>query len=343
MNNPGRLSRGCQLCQQGKWLCIFLTYRCNAGCHFCPAPFNDDRISSSLGYQKEEILSYLKKTDFEGISFSGGDPLLVFERLLEWLAFFKKHLPEYYYWVYTSGVSVTGRKMQQLSEGGMNEIRFNIAATGYLDENIWKIIKAARGIFPFVSVEIPSIERDFKSLVKALDKLESVGVDFLNLHEFILNNADIEFTNSQYSTFLLNEVIPLNYATSSIENTQKITDLVFKEGYSFAINNCSMQKKESQMFQRRLKMGKLFNNPEYDKVLPDGTICNFYSVAGNLPVSELQVKFASSDFRKEYSPYMLRLNDPKINDNPGGRIVSAIYIPQMGTDQGKIYLRTEVQ
>jgi hypothetical protein len=104
-----------------------------------------------------------------------------------------------------------------------------------------------------------------------------------------------------------------------------------------------MQKKESQMFQRRLNMGKLFNNPEYDKVLPDGTICNFYSVAGNIPVSELQVKFASSDFRKEYSPYMLRLNDPKIIDNPGGRIVSAIYIPQMGTDQGKIYLRTEVQ
>jgi len=343
MNNPDRLSRGCQLCQQGKWLCIFLTYRCNAGCHFCPAPFSDDRISSSLGNQKEEILSYLKRTDFEGISFSGGDPFLVFDRLLEWLAFFKKHLPDYYYWVYSNGLAVTGRRMQQLSEKGMNEIRFNIAATGYVDEKIWDIIKTARGIFPVVSVEIPSIEEDFELMVKALDKLENAGIDFLNLHDFILNDADIKLTKSQYSTFLLNEVIPLKYARSSIENTEKINDLAFKKGYSFAINHCSMQKKESQMFQRRLNMGKLFNNPDYDKVLPDGTICNFYSVAGNMSVAELQVKFASSDFRKEYSPYMLKLNDPKIIDNQEGKIIITFYIPQMGTAQSKVYLRTEIR
>lgn len=312
MNHPHQLSRGCQLCQKGKWLCIFLTYRCNAGCHFCPAPFSDDCISSSLGNQKEEILSHLRKTDFEGISFSGGDPFLVFERLLEWLAFFKNHLPNYYYWVYSNGLVVTEGKMRQLSEVGMDEIRFNIAATGYLNEDIWNVIKAARDIFPFVSVEIPSIEQDFELLEKALEKIDSTGVDFLNLHDYILNDADIETAGGRHSSFLLNKVIPLKYASTSVENTGKIIDLTLKKGYGFSINHCSMQQKESQMVQRRLKMGELFNNPEYDLALPDGMICNFYSIEGNILPSVLQEKFANPDFRRQYSPYMLKLNDSRI-------------------------------
>ena len=343
MDHTHQVSRGCHLCQQGQWLCIFLTYRCNAGCHFCPAPFRDDRIRSSLGNQKEEILSNLIRTDLEGISFSGGDPFLVFGRLLEWLTFFKKHFPDYYYWVYSNGLGVTKGKMRQLSAAGMDEIRFNVAATGYLNENVWNVIKAARDIFPFVSIEIPSIEQDFGLLKNALKKIDSAGVDFLNLHDYILNDAALKSAGRRYSSFFLNEVIPLKYESSTVENTEKIIDLSLKKGYGFAINHCSMQQKEAQMVQRRLKMGRLFSNPEYDLVLPDGTICNFYSIEGNISPSELQKKFANPDFRSKYSPYLLKLNDPRISADSASRIVTVHYIPQMGTEQGKIYLRTEVR
>ena len=145
-------SRGCQLCQQGKWLCIFLTYKCSADCHFCPAPFKDDHIYSVFGKGKNENLEYLKMADFEGISFSGGDPFMVYDRLLDWLVFFKKHLPAYYYWVYTNGLAVDKNRLEKLAKTGMNEIRFNIAATGYLSPEIWGKIKIARKYFPFVTV-----------------------------------------------------------------------------------------------------------------------------------------------------------------------------------------------
>ena len=147
MNKNARLSRGCQLCQQGKWLCIFLTYKCNSGCHFCPAPHKDDHVHSAFGNQKEEILSYLIENNFEGISFSGGDPFVVFDRLLEWLIFFKERLPDYYYWVYTNGLAVDRNKLEQLATEGMKEIRFNIAATEYLSPYIWEKIKIARQLF----------------------------------------------------------------------------------------------------------------------------------------------------------------------------------------------------
>lgn len=337
-----RFSKGCQLCQQGRWLCIFLTFRCNAGCQFCPAPFRDDRINSSLGKQKEEILSYLVKTDLEGISFSGGDPFLVFDRLLEWLSFFRKHLPEYYFWVYTSGLEVTEEKMRRLVAEGMNEIRFNIAATNYLNKNVWDKITAARNIFPFVSVEIPSIEQDFRLLVQALDKIDRTGVDFLNLHDFIINDPVAINEDGRYSDFILNKVIPLRYDCSSARNTEKIIELTLKKGYGFVINRCSMQQKESQMQQRRFKMGALFNNPEYDLVLSDGTICNFYFVPPTMTLFEMQIDLDNPDLRNKLNSYMLKLNDPMIKNDSVARIIKAFYIPRMGTDQDKIFLGTEV-
>lgn len=341
MVNPDLLSKGCQLCQKGKWLCIFLTYKCNAGCHFCPAPFRDDRISSSFWNNKEEILSNLGKTAFKGISFSGGDPFLVFERLLEWQAYFKKNLPGYYYWVYTNGLAVTEEKMRRLSAAGMNEIRFNIAATGYINQDIWNKIEAARKIFPVVSVEIPSIAKDFGLLETALDKMERTRINLLNLHDYILNDADVKSESLQSFEFILNKVIPLKYAVSSVENTERIIKLTQKKGYSFVINHCSMQQKELQMVQRRFKMGKLFNNPDYDLVLPDGTICNFYSVPETMTSFEFQMRSAKPDFRGRYSSFMLKINDPVINEDSGDGFIKVFYIPQMGTDQDKIYLRTE--
>jgi len=248
------LSRGCQLCQQGKWLCIFLTYKCNAHCHFCPAPFTDDQIRSEYGNQKEKIISYLYHNDFNGISFSGGDPFIVYDRLLDWLTYFKKRLPHYYYWVYTNGLAVDRAKLARLVEEGMDEIRFNIAATGYLSDEIFERIKIARELFPFVSIEIPSIKQDYGMLVKALPKLDRIGVDYLNLHDLILMESDYRSSHEPAEAFLLNKTMPVRYAISSLQNTKDIIDLATSKGFRFKINHCSMQKKELQMNQRDLKM-----------------------------------------------------------------------------------------
>jgi uncharacterized protein len=343
MNNFNQLSKGCQLCQQGKWLCIFLTYQCNANCHFCPSLYKDDHIRSSFGSQKEEILSYLINSDFKGISFSGGDPFMVFDRLIEWFSFFKQNLPDYYYWVYTNGLAVTESKLKKLSALGMNEIRFNIAATGYLSKDIWEQISIARDLFHYVSIEIPSIQKDYDLLVLTLKNLERVGVDFLNLHDYILMETDLDSSQLQAETFILNKVNPIKYSHSSIRNTKNIINLAKTKEYHFRINNCSMEQKELQMMQRRLKMGKLFSDPEYDMVLPDGTICNYYSIPGDLFKSEMLNKFIHPDFREIYNSYMVKLSDPKVNDKLGHRIIKVSYLPQMEIGQMKLFLNAEIQ
>lgn len=276
-NNFNQYSKGCQLCQQGKWLCIFLTYKCTANCHFCPAPLKSDEIHSAFGNQKEQILKYLKENNFAGISFSGGDPFLVFDRLLEWLTFFKNELPEnYYFWVYTNGLAVNKDKLKKLADAGMDEIRFNIAATEYNSELIWDRIKAARHLLPFVSIEIPSIGKDYPLLSTSLKRMHEFGVNYLNLHDYILSESDNSSKKESYKSFVLNKTIRLKYALSSIKNTQEIINLSSERKYNFQINHCSMQQKELQMMQRRLKMGSVFNNPEFDIEVDAGLICNFY-------------------------------------------------------------------
>ena len=165
MHFTDNFSQGCKACQNGKWLCIYLTYMCNASCAFCPAPFrNRDFIQSAFGSDLRMVLKYLERFAFEGISFSGGECFLVYDRMIAWLEFLKKQKPELYYWAYTNGINVKREQLEGLRNSGLNELRFNMAATGYNDPNILETITYAKEIFEFVAVEIPSIPEDFEKL-----------------------------------------------------------------------------------------------------------------------------------------------------------------------------------
>jgi pyruvate formate-lyase activating enzyme-like uncharacterized protein len=275
-NHLNKHSTGCQLCQKGKWLCIFITYKCSADCAFCPAPLSNDTIQSAFGNTKEQVLQYLKTTSFKGISYSGGDPFLVYDRMLEWQQYFYKHLPHYYYWVYTNGLTTNPYKLEKLANTGVNEIRFNIAATSYLNNNVWKQIKLARKYFKYVSIEIPSIKAHQPKLIKALKQANSMGIDFLNLHDYIVSENNPSKAQEPIKEFTLNFTDELYYVPSSILNTQEIISHCEKEAYAFKINHCSMQQKEEQMLQRRLNTGQIFLNSDIDIHKDNGTVVNYF-------------------------------------------------------------------
>lgn len=341
MNQVSEISRGCQLCQQGKWLCIFLTYKCNADCAFCPAPSKENHIHSAFGNQKDEILTYLKNSGFEGISFSGGDPFLVFDRLAEWFIFFKKLLPDYYYWVYTNGLAVDREKLVRLAKGGMDEIRFNIAASGYLSPGVWEKIEIARDLFPYVTVEIPSIKQDFDKLVEAMEILERMGVDFVNLHEYILQDDSVQSRDGEIREFCLNKTIRLVSPVSSRQNTEAILALASKKEYRLNIHHCSLLHKEEQMLQRRLKMGQIFNDPEYDILLKDGTICNLYRFPVELVQNILNTPVEYLDLIAEFGSYVIPLDGIRDLFLPDTKIIKALHIPKMEMNQEKVLLKID--
>lgn len=335
-------SRGCQSCQQGKWLCIFLTYLCNTKCHFCPAPPKHDEVHSAFGSNPEQILKYLKILNFNGIGFSGGDPFIVFERLIDWLDYFKTHLSDYYYWVYTNGLAVNENKLERLAKKGLDEIRFNIAATGYTSDRLLDKIKTATSIIKYVTIEIPSIPGDFDKLTSVLPYLDQINVKYLNLHEYILQGNDPNIHCEQIDSFELNKNINLMYSQKSIENTLRISEFCRLNKLKLKINNCSLIKKENQMRNRRIEMGNLLKN-ENEDLSEDGLLSSCYVYPGNVTLIELErILAGKNDFISiEKFRYPNGANIFKKKEN-GSTVFKLTYLPPMEINQSRKLLEIEL-
>ncbi len=194
------ISEGCRQCGQGEWSCLFITGRCNSNCFYCPAPQDNDNLPSTQQLEFEDPFVYadfINYFGFKGCSFSGGEPLLVFDRILHFLKTIRGNcMPELYIWMYTNGILASEDKFKALTDAGINEVRFDIGATQY---NL-KGLKKAGGIIPNITVEIPAIPEELSRLKKLLPELMEAGVTNLNLHQLRLTQhnahklADHEYT-----------------------------------------------------------------------------------------------------------------------------------------------------
>jgi len=178
----GALSPGCRSCTEGTWSCLFINGICNASCFYCPSPQNskDQPMTNTLVFEKaSDYVSYVEEFGFRGVSISGGEPLLTFDRTLEYLKTVRASFPEMHLWMYSNGKLATVEKLRQLSAAGLNEIRFDISAFDYG----LTAVEMASGIIETVTVEIPAIPEDQDLLQNLLPVMAHRGVHHLNLHQ----------------------------------------------------------------------------------------------------------------------------------------------------------------
>ena len=223
------ISPGCKICGEGKWSCLFITNKCNASCFYCPASQDQDAIPTTQSltfHSPEEYAEYVKFFGFKGVAFSGGEPLLFFDKTLAYLKAVRKICPDVYIWIYTNGILADKEKMTKLAEAGLNEIRFDIGATDY---NIDKI-KFVSGLIPNITVEIPAVPEKTELLLMLLKQLESVGVTNLNLHQLRLTeyNAprllkhNYTYVNGERPIVLESEISALKILKYAKENSMNI-------------------------------------------------------------------------------------------------------------------------
>lgn len=181
-----QISKGCKLCGEGKWSCLFITGKCNAACFYCPASQLKDEVPTSQNLEFETAdayAEYINYFNFKGVSFSGGEPLLYFDRTLEYLQKVRENCnPDIYTWMYTNGILSDVEKFNKLADAGLNEIRFDIGATKYTLDNVRK----AKGIIPNVTIEIPAVPEEKEKIKLLLPEMINAGVTNLNLHQLRL-------------------------------------------------------------------------------------------------------------------------------------------------------------
>ncbi|MDY0221461.1 MAG: radical SAM protein [Desulfobacterium sp.] len=181
--HTGELSPGCQLCGEGDWSCLFVNNLCNASCFYCPSAQKNRSVpgTGNLEFNRpESYANYVNAFGIKGVSFSGGEPTLSFDRVVSLLKTLgRRSISSLYIWMYTNGILITEDKLKVLRDQGLDEIRFDIGAVGY---NLEKV-KMAIGVIPRVTVEVPAVPEDVETLKRVVKDLDAMGVDFLNLHQ----------------------------------------------------------------------------------------------------------------------------------------------------------------
>jgi len=256
----GDLSLGCRACKEGTWDCIFTTMRCNLDCAFCYSPhaIPRDYAGSVLGGRPEQIADNHARTRITGVSFSGGEPFVDVPKLFDWVAWFTSRYPDKYYWVYTNGLLAGEESLRRLGELGVDEVRFNLAATGYDHPVVMENLAAAAQFIPHVTVEIPAIPEHAPKLLSCLASWCALGVEFLNLHELMYEPG----TNSASMPGARRAIVTADGHRSEINPDSRALTLavmqrVCDEGLPLSVNDCSLQSKIRQLRGRRKSLAPL--------------------------------------------------------------------------------------
>jgi pyruvate formate-lyase activating enzyme-like uncharacterized protein len=329
MTIPAR-SPGCVSCQKGEWLCVFLTYMCPASCSFCPAPFRgEDRVVSALGSRPGEIAAHLSKMRFSGLSFSGGDCFLVYDRLLEWLAFFHGRFPGCYVWAYTSGLRTTEEQLRRAAELGLNEVRFNIAASGYRAPGVMRLIRTASSLLEHAAVEIPAIPENADRVIEALPGLARAGVHFLNLHELFITEDERLSKRAFARRHVLNGVSELWYDFRSRAAMEKIASFCRREKMPFRVHLCTLRSKDVQMRARRRSMGRLLGKP-WERLDAEGFLETVAVLPASVSGKEARAALGSEEGRQAHERSFLHpAQRARTRPTRPGRMFRVRFLPPM--------------
>ncbi|MBM3252291.1 MAG: radical SAM protein [Candidatus Omnitrophica bacterium] len=196
----GDLTPGCKnCCLKGKWTQIRTTTKCNLNCSFCYYFGQKDALSREMIpkdlYMIQPESPLLSQDDvkllfeIQGKKFLNGAAWLHFEPLMEKDKIFPLmkfiHGRGYHQWLYTNGILANEDTLKKLSNSGLDEIRFNLAATDCSDQVI-KNMKIARKYFKYLCIESPMFTKFYNSFIKKRKQILDTGVDHIHFAELQL-------------------------------------------------------------------------------------------------------------------------------------------------------------
>lgn len=264
-----KMSKGCEICGQGGWSCMFINGKCNCRCFYCPTEQNEIDIPTTNGVKfakPADYVDYIDKFGFKGVSISGGEPLLTFDKTLSFVSAVKRKFGEkIYLWLYTNGTLASGDMLSKLRDAGLDEIRFDIGATNYSLEKA----KTAVGVIRNVTVEIPAIPEDYEVMKLKLSEMKDVGINYLNLHQLRLTphnyrniaNRNYRFLHGEKVTVLESELTALNLLRHSFENN-----------INLPINYCSYAYKNRFQSAATRRRNAAFIKKDFEDITENGYI-----------------------------------------------------------------------
>ncbi|MDP6148213.1 MAG: hypothetical protein QF635_03780, partial [Candidatus Thalassarchaeaceae archaeon] len=216
-----------------------------------------------------------------GAGITGGDPVMVRERVLEACRVLKSEFgADFHLHMYTS-IPFRTEWASEFAEAGLDEIRFHFLD---LDENKYReTMQACLDAGMLTGVELPCEPDKEEQLLQLLETMREMPVQFLNLNELEITVGNHD--NMEVRGFNLSSEITAG-ASGSAEVATKMRDRVMaaaigvadpfdgitREPYGYHLKFCTATYKDSGQLRRRfLRRGEHTISP-HEVLTDDGTL-----------------------------------------------------------------------
>lgn len=257
------LSTACRLCHEGAKMVLFVTGRCNRTCWYCP--ISSEKKGKDTAYANDrviltddDILEEAWSMGALGAGITGGEPLLVPERVKHYCTLLKNEYGEAFnIHLYTG--TAPNEDVLLLLRGCVDEIRF------HLPEEIWETfqdsafpaaIRRAKDLGFEVTIEVPSLP-GLHHLIPAVDIVDWFNINELEWSE---TNADaMRGKNLSLEDCYHNAVGGAEIWAAEILKNPKV-------------HWCSSGFKDSVQLRKRLIRTAEITAREFEEVTDDGTL-----------------------------------------------------------------------
>ena len=265
-----RFPGGCRSCLLGTGLsAVRKTNRCNLACRFCYdyglldsiEPIGEDLWEIGGNRYREEDLPLLfalqKKPT--GIAYVYLEPFMEIEKYYGIIRRF--HQAGIHQHMYTNGVKANEENLQALGEAGLDELRFNLGASGTSDRVI-EAMAIAKKYIPRVGIETPMTREYYQSLNEKKDRILAAGIDFMNCAELHLNDNNLENYAGEPMYFCrMGYLSPV----MSRDLTLQVMKMAAEEAWPVVVHDCSNKTKIARDLNLAAREGGWFGRSDYGR------------------------------------------------------------------------------
>ena len=265
-----RFPRGCLSCLLGTGLsAVRKTNRCNAACPFCYDCGQLDAIEPigeclwEIGgsrYREEDLdLLFAIQGKPTGIAYVYLEPFMEIELYYGIIRRF--HEAGVHQHLYTNGLNATEENLKALGEAGLDELRFNLGASGTSDRVIERM-KTAKRYIPQVGIETPMTREFYAALNRKKEKILATGIDFMNCAELHLNGNNLEnYAGESLYYCRMGYLSPV----ISRDLTLEVMKTAGAENWPLAVHDCSNRTKIARDLNLAAREGGWFGRSGYGR------------------------------------------------------------------------------